>query len=71
MSGSGRRWRLRTGPGCSTATISNDSTVEAATPRRLRDEAIRHEVEVIDAPVSGGFMGAHEGTLALMVGGSD
>ena len=28
-------------------------------------------MHVIDAPVSGGFMGAHDGTLALMVGGSD
>lgn len=51
--------------------VAIHSTVEAATPARLRDEALRHDVEVVDAPVSGGFMGAHEGTLALMVGGTD
>ncbi|MCB0972210.1 MAG: NAD(P)-dependent oxidoreductase [Acidimicrobiales bacterium] len=51
--------------------VAIHSTVEAATPARLRNEALRRAVEVVDAPVSGGFMGAHEGTLALMVGGSD
>ena len=51
--------------------VAIHSTVEAATPARLRDEALRHHVEIVDAPVSGGFMGAHEGTLAIMVGGSD
>lgn len=30
-----------------------------------------HGVHVVDAPVSGGAMGAHDGTLAVMVGGSD
>jgi 3-hydroxyisobutyrate dehydrogenase len=47
------------------------STVEAATPARMAEVTAGHGVHVIDAPVSGGAMGAHEGTLALMVGGSD
>lgn len=45
------------------------STVEADTPARLAELAADHGVGVIDAPVSGGMMGAHSGTLALMVGG--
>ncbi len=47
------------------------STVEADTPAHLVTRAAPHGVHILDAPVSGGFMGAHEGTLALMVGGSD
>jgi 3-hydroxyisobutyrate dehydrogenase-like beta-hydroxyacid dehydrogenase len=33
--------------------------------------AARHGVQVVDAPVSGGFLGAHEGSLAVMVGGTE
>lgn len=47
------------------------STVEAHTPAELAEAASARGVHVIDAPVSGGAMGAHGGTLALMVGGSD
>lgn len=50
--------------------VAIHSTVEADTPARLAALAAERQVEVIDAPVSGGFMGAHEGTLALMVGGT-
>ncbi|MCU1369070.1 MAG: putative enzyme [Ilumatobacteraceae bacterium] len=51
--------------------VAIHSTVEADTPARLAALAAEHGVDVVDAPVSGGFMGAHAGTLALMVGGSD
>ncbi len=51
--------------------VAIHSTVEADTPARLAALAADHGVEVIDAPVSGGMMGAHSGTLALMVGGAD
>ncbi|MBK6858267.1 MAG: NAD(P)-dependent oxidoreductase [Microthrixaceae bacterium] len=47
------------------------STVEADTPARLAEIATAQRVHVVDAPVSGGAIGAHDGTLALMVGGSD
>lgn len=47
------------------------STVAPDTPGQLADVAIRHGVHVLDAPVSGGAMGATEGTLAIMVGGDD
>ena len=51
--------------------IAIHSTVEADTPARLAEVAARHGVHVIDAPVSGGAMGAAGGTLAGLVGGTD
>ena len=47
------------------------ATVAPQTPRALEITAERHGVHLLDAPVSGGAMGAADGTLALMVGGSD
>jgi len=47
------------------------STVAPLTPRQLEVTASRHDVLVVDAPVSGGAMGAADGTLAIMVGGSE
>ena len=49
--------------------VAIHSTVEADTPARLAAVSAERGVRLIDAPVSGGFMGAHQGTLALMVGG--
>jgi len=51
--------------------IAIHSTVEADTPARIAALAAPHGVEVVDAPVSGGAMGAHAGDLAFLVGGSD
>jgi 3-hydroxyisobutyrate dehydrogenase-like beta-hydroxyacid dehydrogenase len=45
------------------------STIRAETAEQLADVAVARSVHVIDVPVSGGFMGAHEGTLAAIVGG--
>jgi 3-hydroxyisobutyrate dehydrogenase len=50
--------------------VAIHSTVEADTPARLAAIAGEHGVEVVDAPVSGGMMGAHDGSLAIMVGGT-
>jgi len=47
------------------------STISPDLPPRLEDLGGRHDLLVVDAPVSGGAMGAAEGTLAIMVGGSD
>lgn len=47
------------------------STVAPTTPAALAQRAGPHGVEVLDAPVSGGAMGATDGTLAIMVGGED
>ena len=52
-------------------TVVVHSTVAPDTPRQLEMSASRHGVKVLDAPVSGGGMGAAEGTLAILVGGSD
>lgn len=45
------------------------STVAPATPAELAALAHPSGVHVLDAPVSGGSMGAAEGTLAVLVGG--
>lgn len=50
--------------------IAIHSTVEADTPARLAAVAAEHGVRIVDAPVSGGAMGAVGGTLAVMVGGA-
>ena len=52
-------------------TVVVHSTVAPDTPRQLEMSASRHGVKMLDAPVSGGGMGAAEGTLAILVGGSE
>lgn len=52
-------------------TVVVHSTVAPDTPRQLEMTASRHGVRVLDAPVSGGGMGASAGTLAILVGGTD
>lgn len=49
--------------------IAIHSTIEVSTAPELAALAAAHDVHVIDAPVSGGAMGAAEGRLAVMVGG--
>jgi 3-hydroxyisobutyrate dehydrogenase-like beta-hydroxyacid dehydrogenase len=51
--------------------VAVHSTIRAETAVELAATAAAHGVHVVDAPVSGGFIGAHRGTLAVMVGGSD
>jgi 3-hydroxyisobutyrate dehydrogenase-like beta-hydroxyacid dehydrogenase len=52
-------------------TVVVHSTVAPDTPGQLADTAARHGVKLVDAPVSGGAMGAADGTLAILVGGTD
>ncbi|MBF4162230.1 NAD(P)-dependent oxidoreductase [Nocardioides acrostichi] len=52
-------------------TVVIHSTVATGTPAQLADVAARHGVRVLDAPVSGGAMGASDGRLAILVGGED
>jgi 3-hydroxyisobutyrate dehydrogenase-like beta-hydroxyacid dehydrogenase len=49
--------------------IAVHSTISADTAVALEALARTKDVHIVDAPVSGGFMGAHEGTLAVLVGG--
>jgi len=51
--------------------IALHSTIRVETAVELAEAAAGQGVAVVDAPVSGGFMGAHAGTLAVMVGGDD
>jgi 3-hydroxyisobutyrate dehydrogenase-like beta-hydroxyacid dehydrogenase len=49
--------------------VAVHSTIRADTAPALAAEVGPSGVAVIDAPVSGGFMGAQDGRLAVMVGG--
>lgn len=51
--------------------VAVHSTISDQTAEELAAECLRHGVEFVDAPVSGGRPGAAKGTLAVMVGGSD
>ncbi|MBE9010214.1 2-hydroxy-3-oxopropionate reductase [Pseudanabaenaceae cyanobacterium LEGE 13415] len=45
------------------------STIAPATSKKLYSELQKHEIQSLDAPVSGGDIGAQQGTLSIMVGG--
>jgi 2-hydroxy-3-oxopropionate reductase len=47
------------------------STVDPALARTIATRCIPRDVSFLDAPVSGGELGAQEGSLAIMVGGED
>ncbi len=51
--------------------VAVHSTISPDLPPRLEDLGGRHDLLVVDAPVSGGAMGAADGTLAIMVGGTE
>jgi 2-hydroxy-3-oxopropionate reductase len=47
----------------------DNSTIKPATARKIADRLGQKGVLCLDAPVSGGDIGAQQGTLAIMVGG--
>jgi 3-hydroxyisobutyrate dehydrogenase-like beta-hydroxyacid dehydrogenase len=49
--------------------VALHSTIHPDTARQLAEQAATHGVTVLDAPVSGGAMGARNGALAILVGG--
>jgi 2-hydroxy-3-oxopropionate reductase len=56
--------------GCSPGDIFIDnSTIKPETARKISSAFAEMDVMALDAPVSGGDVGAKEGTLAIMVGG--
>ncbi|MGH9209918.1 MAG: NAD(P)-dependent oxidoreductase [Acidimicrobiales bacterium] len=57
--------------GRSGLVVAIHSTIRPSTAERLAERCAPHGVAIVDAPVSGGFMGAHEGRLAVLVGGDD
>jgi 2-hydroxy-3-oxopropionate reductase len=52
------------------ATIVDMSTISPAATRRIAAALAANGVEMLDAPVSGGEVGAINGTLSIMVGGN-
>ena len=48
----------------------DNSTIKPAVSRKIAEQLATHGVEALDAPVSGGDVGARNGTLTIMVGGS-
>jgi len=56
--------------GAKPGTIVIDmSTISPSVTRRIAEELGSKMVKMLDAPVSGGDIGAREGTLSIMVGG--
>ena len=53
------------------SAIVDMTTSEPSLARRIYEEAKRKSVSSLDAPVSGGDVGAREGTLAIMAGGDE
>ena len=51
--------------------IVDMSSSEPLSTRALAERLHKYDVELVDAPVSGGVKGAVNGTLTLMVGGAD
>jgi 3-hydroxyisobutyrate dehydrogenase-like beta-hydroxyacid dehydrogenase len=51
--------------------VAVHSTIRAGTAEDLAARVADRDIAIVDAPVSGGFVGAHRGTLAVMVGGPD
>ena len=49
--------------------VVDHSTIKPATARNIAAELSSHGVKFLDAPVSGGQVGAQNGTLTIMVGG--
>ncbi|MGD8812872.1 MAG: NAD(P)-binding domain-containing protein [Anaerolineales bacterium] len=61
---------IRDGASSGMVLIDN-STIKPETARKIAAELAQQEVDALDAPVSGGDVGAIAGTLAIMVGGPE
>ncbi|KDM91691.1 3-hydroxyisobutyrate dehydrogenase [Photobacterium galatheae] len=51
--------------------LIDSSTIDPATAKEVAKYAEQHQLEFVDAPVSGGVAGAEAGTLTFIVGGTD
>jgi 2-hydroxy-3-oxopropionate reductase len=52
------------------SVVVDMSTISPSATRAMAEQLHAHGVEMLDAPVSGGDVGAIDGTLSIMVGGS-
>ena len=59
------------GVAAKTAILIDCSTIDVATAKTLEEEAAAQGYTMVDAPVSGGQIGAEQATLAIMVGGGE
>jgi 2-hydroxy-3-oxopropionate reductase len=53
------------------AIVIDMSSVSPVATRKLAEQAAAHGATMLDAPVSGGQIGAESGTLSIMVGGEE
>ncbi len=53
------------------AIVIDMSTISPSVTRRIAEELGEKGVKMLDAPVSGGAIGARDGTLSIMVGGDE
>ncbi|HEV7802612.1 MAG TPA: NAD(P)-binding domain-containing protein [Burkholderiales bacterium] len=51
------------------ATLIVGSTLGPGPVKKVADALASHGGETLDAPISGGYLAAHEGTLSVMIGG--
>ncbi|MEB2400214.1 MAG: 3-hydroxyisobutyrate dehydrogenase [Alcaligenaceae bacterium] len=58
------------GAGYSSKLLVDFSTIGVEAARDVHELCARHGIRVLDAPVTGGVMGAEKGSLTVMVGGS-
>ncbi len=56
---------------CKGGIIIDHTTTSAKIARKLEKECLKKEVFYIDAPVSGGELGAKQGSLTIMAGGNN
>lgn len=47
------------------------STIDPLTTEQIAENGADHGIRVVDAPVSGGVVGAQDGSLSIIVGGAD
>lgn len=57
-------------PECSGLIVVDMSTISPLGARRIADALANYDIEFLDAPVSGGEVGAINGTLSFMIGGN-
>lgn len=53
------------------STVIDMSTISPSVTRQIAAALARKDINMLDAPVSGGSQGAIDGTLSIMVGGKD
>ncbi len=53
------------------AIVTDHSTVSVGLSKRAAEYAVRSGAQFLDAPISGGPVGATDGTLSIMVGGDE